>query len=76
MSLESLGITQHEYDRARAAVQADIDATRIKPISMEAFKKTDEEREEVMNAKLRWRASMRLAGLSKRSGIINPHTAR
>lgn len=69
------GVSREErFERKRLI--ADDTPVIVKPFSWEEFKKTDEERAELANAKASWRATMRAAGLNKRCRMINPVCAR
>ena len=68
---ESLGITQHEYERNREILKKEQLASLLEPLDPNRNKKTDAEREALVNAKDKWRAYMHANGLSKRCGKVN-----
>lgn len=76
MSLESLGVNPQEWERNNIALKREMQASVIVPMSCEAFKKTDEDRNALSIAKSEWREGMRKSGLSKRCGRINAKPAK
>ena len=68
---ESLGITQHEYERNREILKKEQLATLLEPLDPNRNKKSDFEKEELANAKSKWVAYMHANNCSKRCGKVN-----
>ena len=64
-------VSPQAWDRTNAILRAEIAKLVIPTFSWEHFRKTEQEKEDILNAKMKWRAYMKQNGLTKRCGRVN-----